>query len=401
MRIRQSDEDGIGTGASRKSLRIALVVPAFVPAVEYGGPVTKVRALACGLRDLGHRPEVWCADYGPDRSRLPTTHGEVDGIPVRYLRRLASYRWSPVAPQAAVLAARRSMDVGHCFGMWDGLTLFAALGFRRAGVPYAVEPLGMYPPMLRNVPYKRAFQALLANRYLAGSEVLIATSEREAELLRGHTDKPVTVRANPMLLPPEIVDPGNLRGDLGIPLDVALLGWLGRISRSKGLDVLVEAMSSLPGFHLAIAGPDDRDGAMDVLLAAVRRFQVADRVHIVGPLWNQDKDRFLASIDVFVLPSVTENFGNAAVEAAAVGLPLVLSDRVGAATWLASIGAAVVTPLDPEALANAIVSLCRTDASADGTERSSSRVRAAVSPQGVGGKQALIYDDMLRGKMVD
>lgn len=376
-----------GKEHSLRPLRIALVLPAFLPAEEYGGPISKVRALACGLQQLGHEPQIWCADYGPGRSRVPSGWAVVENVPVRYLRRAVAYRWSPVVPQAGFLARRARVDVGHCFGMWDGLTVFAAGGFRRAGIPYVLETLGMFPPVMRSMGPKRLFAGVLKG-YMAGAELLIATSERELERLRHTTTKTVIKRPNPLMFPPRGVATGDLRHRLGLTDDAKLLGWLGRISHPKGLHILVEAMTRLPGFHVAIAGPDDRDGASALLEAAIDRYDMRRRVHFLGPLWGPDRDAFLCGLDVFVLPSLTENFGNAAVEAAAAGLPLVVSDRVGAGAWLQELGAAAVSTLEPDRLAATILGV------ANAPRPDSSRaaaVRERLSPVRVAAEQVEIY----------
>lgn len=375
---------------SLRTVRIALVLPAFLPAEEYGGPINKVRALAWGLREIGHDPQIWCADYGPGRTRIAAGWHSIEGTPVRYLRRVLSYRWSPVVPQAALAASRSGVDIGHCFGMWDGLTLFAAMGFRRAGIPYVLEPLGMYPPVVRSIGMKRLFAGLFAGRYLSGAGSLIATSEREAEALRSATRLPVVTRPNPVMIGTSS-STMDLRGDLGLGPDERLVGWLGRISRSKGLDVLVEAVQRLPEVHLAIVGPDDGDGAATALRLAIERTGIGHRVHMLGPLWGPDRNAYLASLDLFVLPSLTENFGNSAVEAAVLGIPVVVSDNVGAAAWLQELGAAAVCSLDPQSLAAAISGAGRRGAPDHARLATANAVRDALSPIGVATEQADIY----------
>jgi glycosyltransferase involved in cell wall biosynthesis len=66
------------------------------------------------------------------------------------------------------------------------------------------------------------------------------------------------------------------------------------------------------------------------------------------------KARALADADLFVLPSYQENFGIAAAEAMAAGLPVVVSDRVGIAEQVAEAGAGTVVPCDAAAVADAI-----------------------------------------------
>lgn len=376
---------------SLRPLRIALVLPAFTPAVEYGGPISKVTALVGGLQELGHHPEVWCANFGPGRSRVPAGRRDVGGVPVRYLRRVASYRWSPVVPQAALLPARIGVDVGHCFGMWDGLTLFAAMGFRRGRIPYVVEPIGMYPPQVRSVRMKRFFDMLSGPNYLGGAAALVATSEREAEVLRASTKNSIHVRLNPVRMTAPPLRTGDLRRQLGMKEDEKVLGWVGRISRSKGLDVLIDALALLPDHHLVLVGPDDGDGAAAILDRAIDRNGLGERVHRLGPRWGAERDQLLVELDVFVLPSVTENFGNAAVEAAAFGVPVVVSDRVGGAAWLWSQHAAVVSPLAPAPLADAIRQAGTQGPGARSTLASAAAVRDGTSPVRIAKDQVDIY----------
>jgi poly(glycerol-phosphate) alpha-glucosyltransferase len=340
---------------------------------------------------LGHEPQVWCADYGPGQGRVPAGWDIVEGVPVRYLRRVVSYHWSPVVPQAALLAWRADVDVGHCLGMWDGLTLFAAMGFRRAGIPYVLETLGMYPPVIRSIGMKRLFGGVFARGYLHGAQALIATSDQEADRLRHITAKTVMTRPNPLMLPPTAAATRDLRHRLGVAEDEKLIGWLGRISRPKGLDILVDTLVRLPRFHLAIAGPDDGDGASAVLRAAIQRHGIGGRVHVLGPLWGPERDAFLSGLDVFVLPSLTENFGNAAVEAAAVGLPLVVSDHVGAGRWLQELGAAEVSHLNPDSLADAIERVTKAGPPGSAGPSRAAAVRDRLSPARIAAEQVEIY----------
>src|SRR4051812_43954294 len=181
-----------------QSLRVVLVIPAYVPALDYGGPVGKVRQLAAALRTLGVSVEIWTADYGPERSRVPNRFAVVDDIPVRYLRRIAGYHWSPIVPQARLVAAHAHADIAHSFGLRDGLTHFAAQGFRAANIPYVVETLGMHAPMVRGLGRKRFYDRTIGDRYIDGSAGLIVTSEREQLALHQVFSGPVWLRYNPI-----------------------------------------------------------------------------------------------------------------------------------------------------------------------------------------------------------
>jgi glycosyltransferase involved in cell wall biosynthesis len=351
--------------------------------------VAKVRALGDALVERGHHVEVWCTDFGAGRSRVRSGLSIVDGLPVRYFRRWASYRWSPVVPQAELAARRSTVDVAHLFGMRDGLTWFVGRGLRAAGVPYVLEPLGMYQPQIRSTMKKRVFDAMFNRAFVAGAAGLIATSPREQATLPSEVR--VWERPNPVAEPAE-ADGLFVPPSLDLPPGARLVGWLGRISRSKGLEILVDALKDLPGTVLALAGPDDRDGALQILEAAIERVGARDRVHLLGPLYGAEKAAFLRALDVFALPSRTENFGNAAVEAALCGVSVVVSDQCGVAPLLVRHGVAVAVPLDPRLLSGAISELLSRPLDGD-----RAGLLADVSPAGVAAQQEAIYLQALHG----
>ncbi|HJQ91924.1 MAG TPA: glycosyltransferase [Acidimicrobiia bacterium] len=111
--------------------------------------------------------------------------------------------------------------------------------------------------------------------------------------------------------------------EFGLPDDVFLVLSVGRVEPQKGHRYLIEAMSRLlpehPQVRLVIAG---RPGnASPLVESAIERHQLDSIVHLAGP--RRDIHRLLAAADVFAFPSLFEGFGNALIEAMAVGLPVV------------------------------------------------------------------------------
>jgi glycosyltransferase involved in cell wall biosynthesis len=129
--------------------------------------------------------------------------------------------------------------------------------------------------------------------------------------------------------------------------------YVGRISREKGLDALVE------GFHeirpaeakLVLVGGGPYQGELS------RRF-ASDRVIFAGEHTGTRLAQLYASADVFVFPSETETFGNAVVEAQAAGLPVVVANK-GAASEIVVDGVTglVVDAQNPAELRGAIARL--------------------------------------------
>jgi glycosyltransferase involved in cell wall biosynthesis len=137
-----------------------------------------------------------------------------------------------------------------------------------------------------------------------------------------------------------------------------LILFLGRITRKKGLDLLVRSFAKVhqvqSNAHLVIAGPDD-DGYGGEVNAEIRTHELDRYVTFTGMMEGRQKLELLADADVWVLPSYTENFGLAVLEALACGLPTVISDRVNIHRELAGAGAALVTPCDESQVSAAIL----------------------------------------------
>jgi glycosyltransferase involved in cell wall biosynthesis len=122
----------------------------------------------------------------------------------------------------------------------------------------------------------------------------------------------------------------GLRGELGIPDDALVLGFMGRISRVKGLETLFEAVSLLEDlpWHLVLVGDGDH---MKPLQENAMSRGLASRVHFTGYVPHTEAPRYLSFFDVLVLPSETqpnwkEQFGRVLIESLACGTPVIGSD---------------------------------------------------------------------------
>jgi glycosyltransferase involved in cell wall biosynthesis len=136
--------------------------------------------------------------------------------------------------------------------------------------------------------------------------------------------------------------------------ETPLIGGLGRLHAEKGFDILLEAAAILRArgrpFRIAIAG--DGPATAD-LRALVERRGLNDIAAFLG--WLAPPQAFLRTLDLFVLPSRTEAFGLAVVEAMAAGAPVVATDIEGPRALLdGGRYGRLVAPESPEALADAI-----------------------------------------------
>ena len=358
-------------------LRILHVVPSYLPAVRYGGPIYSVHGLCKALAARGHAVEVFTTNVdGPGLSDVPVgAPVDMDGVGVWYFACGAGRRLYRSPAMGAALRARvATFDVVHMHSVFLWPTLAAARAAAAAGVPYVVAPRGMLVGDLitrKSRALKSAWIALFERRTLAGAAALHMTSAIECAEYRnlGLPVRRMVEIPNGIDPPPATTAPSRPRGGRPIVL------FLGRLSWKKGLDRLVPAMAYVPEAELVIAGNDD-EGYTATIERLAREAGVADRVRLVGQVQGQDKWDLMRSATVFALASHSENFGNTVLEAMACGVPVVVTPEVGLAEEVAMCGAGIVVEGEARTFGEAIAGLIR-----DEPRRSALGTAGAVAAQ--------------------
>ncbi|HYG65411.1 MAG TPA: glycosyltransferase [Thermoanaerobaculia bacterium] len=351
-------------------MKILHVVPTYAPAWRHGGPIRAVHGLCKALAARGHEVTVFTTNVDTGGA-VPTSQPvSLDGVevwyfPVRPPRRLY---YSPDMGRA--LAGRVSgFDLVHLHSVFLWPTAAAARAASRAGVPYLLAPRGMLVPDLlrrRGRLRKALWIRLVERRTLAGAAGLHVTSGLEAgEAAR--LDLPLP---RPFVIP-NGVDPEPYLKDvpLSVPVRDALarapfLLFLGRLSWKKGLDRLIPALAHVPNTTLVLAGNDD-EGYRPKLEQLAQSAGVAGRVLFTGLVDGADKAALLHRCAALVLPSYSENFGNAVLEAMAAGRPVAVTPEVGLAPIISSSGAGLVVDGDPVHLGPALRDLLADPAGLD------------------------------------
>jgi glycosyltransferase involved in cell wall biosynthesis len=356
-------------------MRILNVTQSYAPFYEFGGPPTKVRALSEGLAKRGHQVTVLTADWGISK-RLEENSQEAraeesaygrrvkkNGVEAIYLRNWIQYRalsWNPGVPRF-LRKELHKFDVAHVFGLYDLLGPAAGAACRRQRIPYVVEPIGMYVPIVRNLTLKRAYHRIFGNALLQGAKAVIATSKQEiSELVAGNIAREkIVLRRNGVEIPVNLPERGRFRAAQGIGANVKLVLYLGRLSLKKSPDLLLKAFAQISGTHpgisfaLIISGPDE-DGMKGRLEQMAAQLGVGSQVQFPGALFGEKKWSAYRDADVFVLPSQNENFGNTAVEAIGAGTPAVVTDQCGVAPFIKD-AAGLVVRHDERELGQAMV----------------------------------------------
>ena len=339
-------------------MRVLNVTQTYFPFLEFGGPPVKVRALSQALARRGHQLTVLTADWGfeprsKSQNPLSATAKRTslgwrwidDGVEAVYLPTWMRYRALSWNPEVARFCRERlrEFDVVHIFGVYDFLGPTVAGFCRSLRVPYVVEPIGMFTPIVRSFFLKRMYHLFLGNRMLRRCSSIIATSHQEfTELVSaGLPSERMVLRRNGVDVPEVMPERGYFRAAHGISPEAKLILFLGRLSTKKSPDLLLQAFARLCAqtniamLELAYVGPDD-GGMHRKLMRMAGELGLASRVKFCGALFGQAKWSAYRDADVFVLPSQNENFGNAAAEAVAAGTPVVVTEQCGIAPLLAN-----------------------------------------------------------------
>ena len=342
-------------------MKVLHVIPSISPL--RGGPSAAVLAMVAALRQQGVDASILTtSDDGPgvDRSLPSGRWSERQGVPV-----LAFGRWSPpfrplrefaISPGLNRWLACHLRDYQlvhvHALFSWPSTTAMAQA--RRAGVPYVLRTIGQlnHWSLGQSSGRKRLLLRLIERRNLSAAAALhftTAEEEQQAAALALPTPtwviplgvQPPTLQPSPQ---PQPQQPGTT------------FLFLSRLHPKKQLPQLLDALALLQQrrpeapWQLQIAGSGE-PSYVQALQRQAAALGLAPRCHWLGFLEGEAKWQALQQADWFVLPSASENFGIAAIEALAAGTPTLLSAEVAVAASIAAAAAGRLCPTDPPGLA--------------------------------------------------
>jgi len=329
-------------------LRVLLVSGIWPP--DVGGPASHVPELAAWLRDRGHSVEaVTTASAEPAdpgypvhwvSRRLPPglRHAAAALLVARRARRADVVYASSMAGRTALgtLLARRpfvlkltsdpAFERARRRGLVDGETV----RFQAAGGGLRTSALRR----IRDWSVRRAADVVCPSSYIA----------ELAAGWRGGSER-VHVLPNPAPDPAEAVP-------VELPAARPLLAFAGRLTAAKNLDIALDALARIEPATLVLVG----DGEERPRLEAVAAQRGLDgRAVFLGSRPRSEVLGVLGAADVAVLPSAWENFPHAAVEALAMGTPVVAT-RVGGVPEIVEDGenGLLVEPGDADAFTAAL-----------------------------------------------
>jgi glycosyltransferase involved in cell wall biosynthesis len=322
------------------------VVHAVAPG-RVGGLESVVQALAIGQHSNGCRVSI-CSVVSPGDEDLPLHQALVAGgvsvMPVvirgrHYLQELR---------QVTNVLQQVAPDIVHTHGYRSDLIAGRAArgqGFKTVSTVHGYTG-GDWKNRLYEKLQSRSFRRFDA--VVAVSRPLVARlTEQGVPRERIHLIPNGWGASTPAL------DRAEARRILGIPPDEFVVGWVGRLSREKGADVLLDAVPMISGSAAVSFLGEGRESGR--LRAQVEALGISNRVRWHGTI--PDANRLYRAFDVFAMSSRTEGTPIALFEAMAAAVPIVATAVGGVPDVVRDQEAILVPAESPGELAQAIVSL--------------------------------------------
>lgn len=269
----------------------------------------------------------------------------------------------PISPFSRILALYSSkmwkelkriksdVDVLHIHALWNFVPLAAyLLGYEKKSlitIHGTLHPYTFKGQWLK----KGLFSILFQKRFLKHvkiNHVLHIGEKKELEDYVGEKLNNITVVPNGIDLPKEEPIVQNRKNDIL---------FLGRLHQKKGLDLLLpaflEVLKEVPDAKLILAGPDF--GMMGFAKQFVIENSISEKVAILGAVHGQQKINLLKNSKVFTLPSYSEGFSIAVLEALSYKLPVVASSETGLSPEIKEFDAGIICELNVKSLADALI----------------------------------------------
>ena len=320
--------------AARSDVEVKVVAPVAVPPTRWA----KRHPAYAGISQLPARERWKGLDVlRPQFPTLPMIGGLINP---------ASIRWT-LLPLLDALCEEFPFDVIDTEFFYPDGPAAIQLG-RRYGVPVSIKARGSDIHLWGTKPGCR--RMIVTAGQAADGALAVSGALRDDMIAMGMPAEKIRVHhtgLDHMMFRP--CDRAAAKKAFGVsgPLVVTV----GNLVPLKGQALVIDAVKSLPGVSLLIAG---RGPDHDALAARIAAGGLQERVRLLGPLPHAELPGLFAAADVMALPSASEGLANVWVEALACGTPIVITDVGGAREVVDRPAAGRLVERNPAAIAEGI-----------------------------------------------
>lgn len=359
---------------------ILFVVHGYKPAYRIGGPIHSVSALAECLVSKGHKVIVFTTDSNQDEKLnvIKNTPVIVDGVEVWYFEtqdifqkkifkifpyfsKSIGYLYSPLM-RDRLNEIMPKIDIVHTHLPFIYPTYITSKIAKIYNKPLFYHQRGVLSERalsFRSVK-KNIYLFLIEKTIIRNASCLIALTNYELEGFKKYSKKNQKIVVVPNGINTEkFYSDSQLYNNVKIDASKIVILFLGRLHPSKGADILllafIKALRQNDKIRLIMAGPDEY-GLVQEFRQQIERENLQEYIYFPGLILGDEKKRLLARADLFVLPSLSEGFSMAILEALASSTPVLISPECNF-NEVESVNAGVVVSNNIEQISSSIIEL--------------------------------------------
>jgi len=354
-------------------MKVLNVFPAYEPAWAFGGVVRCTSHLCRAIAKLGTDVSVYTTNVNGQGDLLAVPVGvpvDVGGVKVSYFSSTFGKNsvWDSRLLLQTLDETIEDFDIIYVSAIYQWICVAVGRIARRHRAPYIVGTHGSFHPatLAQGKLKKRLYWHLFLKRCIKDASAIHFTTKYEQE-----TSKQFLPNTSSFVVPnsvpirrfesPQPVDL-NLRRKYGIDDKALLLLTVIRPDPVKRLDILVyafkEIVKSIPEARLLIVGCSDNPYTQKIK-KLVAELEIHENIHWLGYQTNENLNACYHQSNIFILTSEHENFSMATAEAMEAGLPVAVSNCTGIAENVKEYKAGIVTEVNADQVAQAVVNLLR------------------------------------------
>jgi len=352
-------------------MKILNVLPAYEPAWAFGGVVRCMSNLCRAMAEAGADVSVYTTNVDGRGGLLETPLGKpvnLGGVKTTYFPSTFGRKsvWDSRALLRTLNRTFEDFDIVYVSAIWQQIGITTGRIAKKRGVPYVVGAHGSFDSELLKVSRLRKllWWRLFLNsnlRYCSGLHLTSEYERRQAVILGTefpHFIVPNCIRPDAFEMPESLGS--SVRKTFRILPDAPLLMSIGRTDPKKRLDIILDAFEVIhracPDSHLMFVGEYENDYGLEIKRKS-DAMEASEFIIWAGYRSGDDLKGCYVAGDIFILPSMDENFGMVVTEAMAAGMPVVVSDHVGVAEDVARTGSGIVTKVHADDMARAVLEL--------------------------------------------
>ena len=319
-------------------MKILEVIPYFIPAYSYGGPVKVCLDISKEIIRQGHSVTVATTDTLDGKNRIKKLEEEIDGLKIIRFKNISNWlakNYNGYLPISFYFWAKKNIknfDIVHCHDFFTLQNIIISHFCKKHEVPFFIQPHGTLSPVRQKAKMQFAKKIFLKlfNKTLKNSKSIIALTENEKQEIisidKDLENKTIIIPNGIKTAEFENINRINLHKEYNLPEENKIIGYFGRIQYIKGIDISLKILAKIKNkinFTYLIIGPDE--GEKEKLEKQIEELGLNKNVIFTGILTGNKKWQTIKSCDLFLFTSRNEGLPMTILEIATLGIPQVLS----------------------------------------------------------------------------